>query len=67
MRGQQSRIVITSEGHIEDEIQRISVSSVFADGNAVLWSINIFQTLSLCVCRYTFIFVCKDPFDPQPT
>lgn len=29
--GQQSRIVITSEGRIEDEIQRIAVSSIFAD------------------------------------
>ncbi|NXU63560.1 LTV1 protein, partial [Horornis vulcanius] len=32
VRGQQSRIVITSEGHIEDEIQRIPVSSIFANG-----------------------------------
>ncbi|NWI35450.1 LTV1 protein, partial [Picathartes gymnocephalus] len=28
VRGQQSRIVITSEGHIEDEIQRISAPSI---------------------------------------
>lgn len=41
VRGQQSRIVITSEGHIEDEIQRISVSSIFANGNAAFWSIII--------------------------
>lgn len=26
VRGQQSRIIITNEGHIEDEIQRIAVS-----------------------------------------
>lgn len=61
VRGQQSRIVITSEGHIEDEIQRISVSSFFANGNATLWSIPL-DTLLECI----YLFIYKDSFDPQP-
>lgn len=38
-RGQQSRIVITSEGHIEDEIQRIAVSSIFGNREIQMFSV----------------------------
>lgn len=75
VRGQQSRIVVTSEGHIEDEIQRVPVSSTFVNNNLMLFfrikdPVHTLTVFNRCYCNYdlpVYIFIYRIVLTPSQT